>query len=104
MSNYRLVEKVSDDRNMFTITIIADSNDADYITEKMYCNKEEFEEMLPELINLRDNYGENHQLEKYPNPMDFNIPFNGWDGFCHSLEELTVEYVDESGKIFDVEF
>ncbi|WP_437261253.1 hypothetical protein [Bacillus thuringiensis] len=102
--NYKLVEKTSSMKNTFIITIKADSNDGDYITEEMHYSKSDFEEILPELVNLRDNYGDNHQLENYPNPMDFNIPYNGWDGYCHSLEKLSVEYIDENGKMFDVEF
>lgn len=104
MANYTLVPKKGESLNTFIVTIVADSNDADYITETMYFDKEGFEEILPELANLRDNYGKNHQLEKYPNPMDLDIPFNGWDGYCHSLESLDVEYIDGEGKIFEVIF
>lgn len=100
---YKLIEKASSMKNIFVITIVADSNDADYITESMDCSKTDFEELLPELINLRYNYGKNHELENYPNSMDLPIPYNGWDGCCHSLEKLIIEYIDESGKVFDVE-
>lgn len=101
---YQLVEKGSKLRETFVVTIIGDSNDADYVTETMHFNEEDFEEILPELANIRNNYGKNHQLEDYPNPMDLYVPFNGNDGYCHSLEKLTVEYIDHKGKIWDVEF
>ena len=100
---YKLVEKKSDKTETFIVTIVADSNDADYVTEKMEFNKEEFEEILPALVDLKENYSGHHELEDYPNPMELHIPY-GYDGYCHTIDELRVEYIDESGKIYDVEF
>ena len=101
---YKLVEKKSDRTETFIITIVADSNDADWVTEKMEFNKEEFEEILPALVDLKENFSGSHELENYTNPMELDIPYNGYDGYCHTLYELTVEYIDENGKIYDVEF
>jgi hypothetical protein len=101
---YQLVEKTGRELNSFKITIIADSNDGDYITETTLLSQSDFEEVLDEVINLRDNYGGRHQLEKYPNKMDLDIPHNGWDGYCHTIEELIVEFIDEDGKVWDVLF
>lgn len=53
---WKLVEKEPNKRNKFIVTIIADSNDGDYISETETYSKDEFEMILPELINLRDNY------------------------------------------------
>lgn len=104
MSEYQLEEKVSKERNVFILTIMADSNDADYITETVTYNKGKCDEILPALIDLRDNYSGSHSLENYPNEFDLPIPYNGYDGYCHSLEKLTVEHIDENSKIFDVKF
>lgn len=101
---YKLVEKQSDMRNIFIVTLVGDANDGDYVTETMYLNKDEFEEILPALDDLKDNYSGSEQLEDYPNEMELEIPFNGFDGHCHTLAELSVEYIDENGKIFDVVF
>jgi len=100
---YTLSEKVSNMRDTFVVRIKADSNDADYMYSTMRFGKFEFEARIRELVNLQVNYGGSHELENYPNPMDLNIPYNGWDGNCHTLEELTIEYIDENGKVFDVE-
>lgn len=100
---FKLVEKKSELKNIFILTIIADSNDGDYISESMSYTKTEFEKLIPELINLINNYSESHELEKYPNTMDLSIPFNGYSGYCHTLEELNIEFIDENGKIFDVD-
>lgn len=100
---YRLVEKDSDMKNTFIVKIVGDSNDADYVTETMYLDKEDFEKIIPALIDLNNNYSRSHQLEDYPNPMGLEIPYNGWDGYCHTLESLDIEYIDENGKVFDVE-
>lgn len=103
MGYYRLIEKQSDMKETFIVTIVGDSNDGDYVTVTEHYDKEGFEEVLPALIDLQENYSDNHRLEDYPNDMDLSIPYNGWDGYCHSLEELRIEYVDADGKIFDVE-
>lgn len=101
---YQLVEKGSELRETFVVTIIGDSNDADYVTETMNFNEEGFEEVLPELSNILNNFNDSGKLGEYENPMDLYIPFNGHDGYCHSLEKLTVEYIDHKGKIWDVKF
>lgn len=102
--SYTLVEQQAKKKDQFIMTIKADSNDADYVTETTTFSKAEFEEYLDEIKNLRDNFGGNHQLENYENPGDFNIPHDGYDGFCHSIEKLTVTYTDKDGKTWDVQF
>jgi hypothetical protein len=106
MSKYRLVEKTSKQLDTFKVVIVADSNDGDYITETMYYTVKDFNaHVIDALIDLQKNYNGSHQLENYPNNGEWlEIPFNGWDGYCHSLSELIVEYIDENGKIYDVEF
>jgi hypothetical protein len=102
---YQLVEKTGRELDSFKVTIKADSNDADYITEVNHYSQEIFEEYIIDgLIHLRENASGHHELGDYDNPFDLDIPFNGWDGYCHTLEELTVEYIDSDGKVWDVIF
>jgi hypothetical protein len=104
-TEYKLVEKRGKQLNKFKVTIKADSNDADYVTETMFYGKSEFEEyIIDALVDLKYNYSGHHDLENYPNESDLYIPYNGWDGYCHTLEELTVEFIDGDGKVWDVEF
>lgn len=101
---YRLKEKPSDGRMMFKVTIVADANDGDYITTIDFFPVKEFEECGADaLIDLLLNYSGSHQLEKYPNEGELDIPFDGWDGYCHTLESVEVEFIDEFGKTWDVE-
>lgn len=101
---YQLVEKRSENLNTFIVTIVADGNDADDVTETMFYTKDHFENIVKELANLRDNYSKGRQLRNYPNEEGFCIPDDGWACPCHTLVKLTVEYVDEDGKIWDVNF
>lgn len=104
MNKYRMKEKVSDDINKFKVTIKADSNDGDYIIETSTYGMKEFDEyVIDGLIDLKNNYSDRHQLSDYPNDHDLNIPYNGWDGYCHTLTELIVEYIDANGRVWDVE-
>ena len=104
MRFYKLVEKSASNVDRFKLTIEADSNDGDYVTEYEYYSKGEFEDLIDEIANLRDNFGEDQELVDYPNELDLPIPYNGFDGYCHTLVILRVEYIDSEGKIWDVEF
>lgn len=96
---YEIREKFCDRTASFRLTITADANDADYVTETEYFSREDFEEfVIDEILLIKREYSEPHQLPKYPNEFDIYIPYNGWDGPCHSLKGLTVEYIDQSGK------
>lgn len=105
MSKYTLEKKPESERNKFIVTIKADSNDANYITKVEKYSKKDFDEyVIDALIDLKQNYSGSHELENYPNEHDLPIPFNGWDGYCHTLETLYVQYVDEEGVVLDVRF
>ncbi|UGO47972.1 hypothetical protein PQE72_gp158 [Bacillus phage vB_BanS_Skywalker] len=101
MADYMLVEKKDHNRNQFKVTITGDYNDADYSTRTEYFSKKDFDEnVYAEVKDLEENYSGRHELE------DFNsdwlwIP-SGNDMQCHTLDELTVEYIDEDGKVWDV--
>lgn len=105
MSKYTLVEKQAKEVNRFKVTIKADSNDADYITNVSFYSKRDFEDyVIDGLIDLQKNGSGHYELENYNNKYDLDIPWNGWDGQCHTLEELIVEYIDENGKLWAVQF
>ena len=82
MKNYNLVKKVPKEK-YYEVYINADSNDADYISTKTKYSQEEFDEVVDELKNLRDNYGGSHELEDFEDETDeINIPCSVW-GCCH---------------------
>jgi hypothetical protein len=105
MEKYQLIEKTGKELNSFKVTIVADSNDGDYITEINHYDQETFDKYIIDgLIHLQENASESHELENYDNPFDLDIPYNGWDGYCHTLEELIVEFIDDDGKVWEVIF
>lgn len=96
------LSKKEESLNTVKVTIVADSNDADYITEITTYSKEEFDEwVIDELIELK-KYSGSHELPKFPGDLD--IPYNGFDGRCHSLEYVEVEYTDKNGQVWDVNY
>lgn len=97
---YTLVEKEKGDKDRFIITIKADSNDADYITETTYLNEKDFIEAIPELVDMIENYSKAHMFEDFSADY-FDVPYSD-NGSCHSLEDWSIEYIDKDGKIFDV--
>lgn len=100
---YTLHKKAEEKRDKFIVTIKADSKDADYITTEEEYSKADFDQWVVDaLIDLIKNYSERHLLTDYNNTFDLDIPFNGWDGNCHSLEKVTVQYVDSNGEIWEV--
>jgi hypothetical protein len=100
---YQLVEPSK--KNIFLVTIEADSNDADYITTRNEYEKEEFDKnIIDELIKLKRKYSGSHKLEDYKDEFDhIDLPYSEW-GICHTLTELTVNHYDENGKVWDVKF
>jgi hypothetical protein len=100
MSKYELVKKPISNRNQFKVTIVADSNDADYITEINTYSKDSFERyVLDGLIDLKNNFSDDNQLEKYRGSAE--VPYSE-HGRCHSLESISIEYTDEDGTVWDV--
>lgn len=103
LMKYTLSRKESKEKNVFVVTICADSNDADYITEITNYSKKEFDDwVIDELITLKNNFSQSHELENYRG--DLNIPYNGFDGNCHSLDYVKVEFIDDQGEIWTVEY
>lgn len=102
MQKFKYVEVSEEVRKKFHVIIKADSNDADYITEDEYYSLKEFEEIVDELKNLQTNYSGHHELEDYESKFDLPIPYSDW-GRCHTIESIDITYLDESGKLWEVE-
>ncbi|MGG3045706.1 hypothetical protein ABEO76_21505 [Bacillus anthracis] len=103
MSKYELVRKSTTELGRFKVTIVADSNDADYITTINTYSKETFDKhIVDELIDLQNNYGESHQLRNFEEGW-LDIPCGDIDR-CHSLKSVNVEHIDDKGIAWDVIF
>lgn len=105
--SYTLAKKESKNCNKFIVKIVADSNDGDYITREDSFAPKEFDEfVINELLHLKQ-YSESGQLKDFKNngiSEYLSIPYNGWDGYCHSLENVEVTFIDKDGQIFDVNY
>lgn len=101
MAKYELVEKTV--KPLFRVTIEADMNDGDYLTNINQYSKDRFSEhLVDELIELKKIVGKSDALYAF-NDQYTNVPFDTQSGeSCHTLESLDIEYIDEQGKIWDV--
>lgn len=112
-----LKEKKSSLKEVFIITVQADGNDGDYMTETTKIKKDDMTDEVIDFINklnkIKDvdyalsdieKQGEAYGLTLDDLMLHVYIPSTDWGDFCHTLEYLGVEYIDENGKIFDVEF
>lgn len=100
MSKYTLTKKPAVEG--FKVTIVADSNDADYITTINTYTKADFEDgIIDELIDLQTNHSGHYQLESFEYGY-LQMPF--CEHGCHSLESIEVEYTDAEGNVWDVSF
>lgn len=104
---YALEEKQPQERDLFIVRIVGDSNDGDYVTTENSYSKKVFEKfVLDELIHL-NNYTDEEALNGYNNngiSEYLHIPYNGHDGYCHTLVKVVVEYIDKDGKTFTVKY
>jgi hypothetical protein len=101
MSKYELVEKPKNELGMFKVIIKADSNDADYVTTINTYPKDKFEKhIVPEIIDLMTNYRADYKLPDFEAHW-LDIPYGEYD-CCHSLEKITVEYIDHDGRLWNV--
>ena len=124
---YKLVPKRPKHKT-FTVTIVADSNDADYITAIGEYKEEDFKALSIILKDIKDNFSKSHQLETWNSDryktlftqeqlkvmgvtvdelLDVAeylcIPINDWDyEYCHTLERLEVTCIDVDGITYDV--
>lgn len=101
MNKYQLIKKTDEDKNQFKVTIVADSNDGDYITTINTYPKDEFEDnIIDALKDLQDNFSGGGDLHEYDDDW-IDIPHDGQEG-CHSLESIDVEYLDDDGVAWEV--
>lgn len=117
---YKL-EKVKTEGKLFKITIKADSNDGDYITETTELNEKDFNKAVPFLLDLRNNYSDHYKFERWDiesyNEEDLerigvtqeeyeDVPYidkpYGDDIPCHTLKDLEIICIDENSIIYDV--
>ena len=124
---YKLVPRKPKEKT-FTVTIKADSNDADYITEVSHYTEKYFRIIAIILKDIKENFSKSHQLETWnieryetlftKEQLDemgvtidelvggaeyLDVPRNDWDyDYCHSLEKLEVICVDVDGVMYDV--
>ena len=89
---------------LFRVTITADLNDGDYMTDVTEYTEDAFEGVLDELIELNKLVGVHDAIYEYETSYDVNIPFEGQSGqSCHTLESLKIEYISSDSVIYDVD-
>ncbi|WP_413986355.1 hypothetical protein [Paenibacillus polymyxa] len=104
MTEYELVVPKMEEYNKFIVTVVADSNDGDYITTINTYTKPYFEEaIVRDLIDLINNYSGHHELEKYDGEFE-DLPFNPHDdyGRCHTLISVNIRFIDNKGFTWNV--
>ena len=114
------LEQQIPEKSYFKITIVADSNDADYITEITKRNADEAQDLFKAIemfLNIDwgkfDHYALREGLEALYNesPDDYyfiveeiDFPRDSWCEICHTLSSFKVEYFNTDGFIYDVLF
>lgn len=101
MKRYTLTKMVPKTR-YFEVYLDADANDGDYISTKTEYTEEEFESIIDDLINLRDNYSGSHRLSSYSDDTELDIPTSEWGGYCHTLVQLVIRMYDTDGCVYEV--
>jgi len=101
MQKYELI-KPENKEKLFTVSIVADSNDGDYITTTETYTESEFNEIVDELILLSKCYGDKYQLKDFYN-INYNVdmPY-GEDGQCHTLSSIQIYCINENRMYYDV--
>ena len=82
------------------MSIVGDSNDADYITKTEKYDKSTFEEIVPYLYLLNYKYNKDYQLKEFPYREYISLPYSEF-GVCHSLEKLSIKFFDK-GTAYEV--
>lgn len=100
-----MISPPTKDRDKFFVTVVADSNDGDYITTINTYTKAFFEEtILNDIIELLERFSGDHELEVYGGDFE-DLPYNPNDeyGQCHTLKSIDVKYVDKDGFTWNVD-
>ncbi len=114
------LQKHKPQKSFFKITMVADSNDADYITEVTKRNADEAQDLLKAIeifLNINWSKFNHHALRKglkalyNESPDDYyfileeiEFPRDSWCEICHTLSSFRVEYFDTKGFVYDVLF
>jgi len=102
MNKYELI-KPENKEKLFTVSIVADSNDGNYVSTTETYTESEFNKIVDELILLNKCYGECYELEEFYNTCyNIDMPF-GEGGRCHTLSYIEIDCIDENGIYYDVE-
>jgi len=103
---YRIVEKQVEP--YFTVIIIADKNDGDYVTTTNKYTIDEFnKEVVSAIKTLHELHGRDKLRMKYQevidklNPLD--IPHDEYGDTCHTLEDIVITYCNKSNIRYDIE-
>jgi hypothetical protein len=92
---YKL-EKNIPKKRYYEVTIKAEySNDADYIEGVGYYYQEEFDKIVDDIIDLKNNYSGRYELEKYEGE-ELSIPYSDY-GRCHTLYSIDIMMYDTDG-------
>lgn len=104
MGKYKLV-KPEVKQKTFKVFMTADANDGDYLTSTQTFTEKEFDEVVDELLDLKNNYLKvAHAFEEFCSEVELDIPYDGQSDYgCHTLEELEITCVDVDGIIYNVE-
>lgn len=102
VGKYTLLKKIPTEK-YYEVLIEANSNNDDYgLTVNKY-TQNEFDNIIDELKNLKNNYMGDHKLETYDNLKNLDIPCVYY-GYCHTLISLFVTCYDCDGCVYDVAF
>ncbi|QZA70221.1 hypothetical protein 278BB001_70 [Bacillus phage 278BB001] len=97
----------------FRVTITADMNDGDYLTNIETYTRDYFDEVIAsEVQELNKIVGKNGALAELENRRyedgeegNLNIPFDTMTGEpCHTLESISVEFIDGDHRLYTVHF
>lgn len=101
MKNYIISQSIPT-KKYYEVYINADSNDGNYISTIRQYSQRRFDEIIPALIDLKQNYSEPGQLEDYATEYDISIPYSDY-GSCHTLDDIRITMYDTNGYVYNVD-
>lgn len=98
---YKFVKNMPN-RRYYEVTIEADYNDSDYIKKSQRFYQEEFDEVVDDIIDLKNNYSGRHELDDYESDR-LDIPYSEDGDKCHTLMYINIIMYDTDGYSYIVE-
>lgn len=105
----KLTKKVVTGAPYYKLTLVADGNDADYVTSTEHFSESEFKEYSYYIYKLMQLTGKRRALREERSDLftdyifnHISMPFYS-DDICHTLTEATLEYFYED-VVYDVQF